>query len=661
MECAQQLLAETFGFDQFLPGQAEVIDHLLSGRSTLAIFPTGGGKSLCYQLPALTFDGVTIVISPLIALMKDQIDFLKSLGVPAERLDSSLSADEARSVTSALRFGELRLLYVAPERFNNERFLQEILRTRVSLFAVDEAHCISEWGNNFRPDYLKLARFAQACRAERLFALTATATPRVAEDICKGFGIPGECVVRTGFYRKNLTVLTTPITAANRDRALLEGLKGHSAGPTIVYVTLQKTSEQVAAYLATAGLPARAYHAGMKDEQRAETQDWFMDSDDGVVVATIAFGMGIDKSNIRYIYHYNLPKSLENFSQEIGRAGRDGETSICEMFVCLDDVCVLENFAYGDTPSRNVIRGLVEEVFSNAGQFDLSLYESSARYDIRQSVVRTLLAQMEINGYLQELTPFYSRYQFQPLASSFEILSKFEGERRQFLTAVFKQVRKTKNWFHIDMDKAAKTIDCSRGRIVRALDYLAEQGLLEVRAEGVRNRFSILRRPGDPCSTPQGQALDRMTDSLYQKALELEAREIGRIGQVIELGSHDGCQVAHLAAHFGERLPRPCGHCSWCLNGQQPATLPAVESTTINERIWRQILDLWHGQDELVKDARALARFACGIISPRLTRTRLSRDRLFGALAHIRFGKVHKRAQTVEKDQSLFPRKKRSS
>ncbi len=644
MERIQQLLTGTFGFDHFLPGQAEVIEHLLSGRSALAIFPTGGGKSLCYQLPALTFDGVTIVISPLIALMKDQIDVLKIRGVPAERLDSTLSADETRSVMLALRSGELRLLYVAPERFNNERFLQAIMHTKVSMFAVDEAHCISEWGHNFRPDYLKLARFARACRAERLFALTATADPKVAEDICEGFSISGECVVRTGFYRKNLTVLTTPITAPDRDKALLGRLKGHPAGPTIVYVTLQKTAEQVAVYLASAGLPAQAYHAGIKNEERTEVQDWFMDSEDGIVVATIAFGMGIDKSNIRYIYHYNLPKSLENFAQEIGRAGRDGEISICEMFVCFDDVCTLENFAYGDTPSRNAIRDLVKEIFSFSGQFDLSLYELWGRHDIRQLVVRTLLVRMELNGYLQELTPFYSRYRFQPLASSSEILSKFEDERRQFLMAVFKQAHKAKTWFHIDLDEAAEAIDCPRDRIVRALDYLAEQGLLEVRVEGVRNRFSILRRPDD---------LNRLTDVLFQNALELEGREIERIGQVIELGSHDGCQVAYLAAHFGEKLSRLCGHCAWCLNGPQPARLLPAEPETIDEGLWKQLLDVWQVQDEPTDDARTLARFACGITSPRLTRTSLSKHPLFGCLAHIRFEAVHIRAQTVEQDLSL--------
>ena len=644
MERAQQLLTGTFGFDQFLPGQAEVIEHLLAGRSALAIFPTGGGKSLCYQLPALTFDGVTIVISPLIALMKDQIDVLKSRGVPAERLDSTLSADETRSVMLALRSGELRLLYVAPERFSNERFLQAIMHTKVSMFAVDEAHCISEWGHNFRPDYLKLARLARSCRAERLFALTATAAPKVAKDICEGFDIPGECVVRTGFYRKNLTVLTTPIAAADRDRVLLERLRGRPVGPTIVYVTLQKTAEQVAAYLTSAELPARAYHAGMRDEQRAEVQDWFMDSDDGIVVATIAFGMGIDKSNIRYIYHYNLPKSLENFSQEIGRAGRDGELSICEMFVCLDDVCTLENFAYGDTPSRNATRDLVKEIFSFSGQFDLSLYELSSRHDIRQLVARTLLVQMELNGYLQELTPFYSRYQFQPLVSSSEILSRFEDERRQFLTAVFKRAHKAKTWFHIDLDEVAEAIDCPRDRIVRALDYLAEQGLLEVRAEGVRHRFSILRRPDD---------LNRLTDVLFQNALELERREVERIDQVIKLGLHDGCQVGHLAAHFGEKLPRLCGHCAWCLNGHQSARLLPAEPGTIDEGLWNQLLGVWQDQDEPIDDARALARFACGITSPRLTQTRLSRHPLFGCLANVRFEEVHRRAQTIVRDPGL--------
>ena len=209
MPTTKEVLAERFGFTSFRPGQEQVVDSLLAGRSALAVFPTGAGKSLCYQLPALLLDGVTVVVSPLIALMKDQIDFLTRQGVDAARLDSSLDAAEVRSVTGRLREGALKLLYVAPERFNNERFLAQLGETKIALFAVDEAHCISEWGHNFRPDYLKLAARARELGAERVLALTATATPAVVADICAGFGIAQRDSVVTGFYRPNLTLLTT--------------------------------------------------------------------------------------------------------------------------------------------------------------------------------------------------------------------------------------------------------------------------------------------------------------------------------------------------------------------------------------------------------------------------------------------------------------------
>ena len=253
MPAPDELLRGKFGFASFRPGQEQVIGHLLAGRSAAAVFPTGAGKSLCYQLPALMLPGLTLVVSPLIALMKDQIDRLKKRGIAAARLDSTLTADENRTLMAALRAGELKMLYVAPERFVNERFREAIQRLRVSLFAVDEAHCISEWGHNFRPDYLKLAQFAKLCHAERVLALTATATPPVLKDICHGFGIVPQCAVRTGFYRANLMVLTTPISTSERDATLVDRLKTRPLGPMIVYVTLQRTAETVAATLAAAG------------------------------------------------------------------------------------------------------------------------------------------------------------------------------------------------------------------------------------------------------------------------------------------------------------------------------------------------------------------------------------------------------------------------
>jgi ATP-dependent DNA helicase RecQ len=281
---SRELLERHFGFPDFRTGQLEVIEALERSGRALAVFPTGGGKSICYQLPALTLDGVTLVVSPLIALMKDQIDFLKRRGIAAARLDSTVAPEEARAVAAAMNRGALKLLYVAPERFNNERFLETLGRTKIALFAIDEAHCISEWGHNFRPDYLKLAQTARDLGAARVLALTATATPAVVRDICEAFAIPPSSAIVTGFYRSNLRIRIQPVTSAERDDALLAHIAADVPGPTIVYVTLQKTAEQIAAKLERAGHPAEAYHAGMESEARDAVQDRWMKSDRGIVV-----------------------------------------------------------------------------------------------------------------------------------------------------------------------------------------------------------------------------------------------------------------------------------------------------------------------------------------------------------------------------------------
>jgi ATP-dependent DNA helicase RecQ len=529
-----QLLKDRFGFAEFKSGQEDAIGHLLAGRSAAAVFPTGGGKSLCYQIPALLLPGLTLVVSPLIALMKDQIDAMVARGIAARRLDSTLSLDEYRTVMDEVRSGRLQLLYVAPERFVNERFCEAIGRTRISLFAVDEAHCISEWGHNFRPDYLRLARFAKLCRAERVLALTATATPQVLADMCRFFEIDPQCAVRTGFYRPNLTMLATPATRDQREAMFFDALRKREPGPTIVYVTLQRTAESLAERLHAAGFPARPYHAGMEDADREETQNWFITSERGIVVATIAFGMGIDKANVRYVYHYNPPKSLENYAQEVGRAGRDGRPSVCEMFFCPDDLNVLENFAYGDTPGLEAVEGLVRAVFANNGDFDVSEYELSSRYDIRFTVVRTLLTYLELAGHLESGTPFYATYQFKPLKTSAEILGHFEGERKKFLADMFRQAKKAKTWFQLDVDEASQKLGQPRDRVVRALDYLAEQQHLELKVAGLRHRFKLLRRPDN---------IAALARSLHEKSQERENREIARLGQVAAVVEHDGCHV----------------------------------------------------------------------------------------------------------------------
>ncbi|MCA1644151.1 MAG: RecQ family ATP-dependent DNA helicase [Chloroflexi bacterium] len=631
---AQTLLAARFGLAGFRPGQRQVIDALCTRGAALAVFPTGAGKSLCYQLPALLFEGITLVVSPLIALMKDQIDYLQRLGIAADRMDSSLSAAEARQVGERLRAGAVRLLYVAPERFNNERFLEDLQRVQIALFAVDEAHCISEWGHNFRPDYLKLAETARAVGAERVLALTATATPSVVEDICAGFKIPVDCAVVTGFHRPNLVLYTTPVSVAERDAALVERLRSRPAGPTIVYVTLQKTAEQVAQRLTRdAGVAARAYHAGMDAQARTAVQEWWTASDDGVVVATIAFGMGIDKANVRYVYHYNLPKSLESYSQEIGRAGRDGQTSIVELLACPADVPTLENFAYGDTPTRAALEAVVAELLAGGPAFDVSVIELSARHDVRQLVLRTILTYLELLGVLHQGTPLYAAYEAKPLVALSELLGRFSGERRQFVAAIFAAAKKGRVWYGFDAAEVATQLNADRQRVVRALKYLEEQGSIELRASAPRLRFT---RADDAAVNVAALVL-----SLEQRFERREAQEVARLQQVLALTEATGCQTAALVGYFGEHLAEPCGHCTWCETGRTGALPPGAPPAAIAQYVDRAVFAaLCTSHSDALGDPRQQARFLCGLSSPAATQARLARNPLFGVLETHRFADV---------------------
>ncbi len=560
-------LSQHFGFSQFLPGQREVIEHLIDGKSAAAVFPTGGGKSLCYQLPSLLFPGVTLVVSPLIALMKDQIDALAQRDIPAVRIDSTLTGAEYQQAVDRLRGGELRILYVAPERFNNERFRELIQQVRISLFAVDEAHCISEWGHAFRPDYLKLARFAEQCGAERRFALTATATEDVLSDICREFRVDEGCAVRTGFYRPNLHLRVTPVEEEERDETLVARLQARPRGATIIYVTLQRTAVEVAGRLTAAGVESRPYHAGLPTEVRTDVQDWFLASDQAVIVATIAFGMGIDKSNIRYVYHYNLAKSLENYSQEIGRAGRDGQTSICESLACSADLQTLEDFILHDTPDAAMVRGLVEHIFGRGKRFHVSVHELSKRFEIGTLVARTLLTYLELDGFLAGGTPQYGEYKFQPRVSSAEILRHFTGEKREFLASLLRQATKARTWFALDIDAATERLNTDRSRIVRAMDYLAEQQWLDLRTAQVRLRYQRNRMPDN---------LQDLADELFDRCLRRQERELDRLQQLFALMHLDACQVNALATHFGEVRDEVCGHCQWCVDQAVVAT-PSIK------------------------------------------------------------------------------------
>jgi ATP-dependent DNA helicase RecQ len=628
----ETLLRERFRLQSFRPGQYEVITALTESGAALAVFPTGGGKSLCYQLPALMFDGVTVVISPLIALMKDQIDALQQLGVAAARLDSSLTEAEYLDVNRRLRAGTLKLLYVAPERFNNERFLEQLGQTNIALLAIDEAHCISEWGHNFRPDYLKLAVIARELGVERVLALTATATPSVVDDICASFRIPRQCAIITGFYRPNLLLSTTPVANERRDQVLLERLSQRTKGPGIVYVTLQKTAERVANILDQAGAPARPYHAGMEDAERVAVQEWWKASSDAIVVATIAFGMGIDKADVRYVYHYNLPKSLENYLQEIGRAGRDGALSMVEVLGSLEDLTTLENFVYGDTPTAESLYRLISDVLNAGPSFDLGIIELSNRYDIRPLVLRTALTHLELLGLLKQGTPFYASYKVRPLVPLETIMARFAEERRQFLQDIFANAYPGRTWYTMDLTQLTEQIGQDRQRIIRALDYLGEQGLAEVKVSNARQRYTRL------VEHPNIEDIARTLGAYFTRR---EAYEIARLQKVIELVSHTDCQTNLLLRYFGEERQRPCGHCSFCKTGLS-VKFPPVETLPPIAAV--PALSGFHTlcktHPEALGHLRQQARFLCGLTSPALTRAKLSRHEHFGLLGDYRFRDV---------------------
>jgi len=630
-------LEQVFGYPQFRAGQEAAINAVLGGRSAAAIFPTGSGKSLCYQLPALLLPHLTLVVSPLLALMQDQLAFLQRHGIAAASIDSAQSREDASAVMARAKAGELKILMISVERLKNERFRNFLQQVPISLLVVDEAHCISEWGHNFRPDYLKLPDYQRQFNIPQALLLTATAPPNVIADMQAKFSIAESDGVTTGFYRANLDLWVEPVSGAAKRERLVQWMGERSGQPSIVYVTLQKTAEQIAYHLNQHGISANAYHAGLPHDQREGIQRQFMSGQLNCIVATIAFGMGIDKSDIRNVVHFDLPKSIENYSQEIGRAGRDGQPSECLVLANRDSLNVLENFVYGDTPELQGIRCVLDELRAAIpeGQWEFMLLPLSDQSNIRQLPLKTLLVQLELRGLIAPRYAYFAEYRFKFLIDPEALLARFEGERQQFVSAIIQTSSRARTWATVNFDALYAQHQADRNRVVKALDYFQEKGWIELESKQMTEVYSVLVSDFDP------QALSQ---ELHRYFTAHEHGEIVRIHAMLALFASDTCLSYRLAQYFGdEQAPQLCGHCSVCAGQvaqlpEPPALLPLVD-----KNVAALCGDFIHRHQAFVGSyppAERLTRFLCGISVPLFTKMKARAIPGFAALENYPYADV---------------------
>ncbi len=625
MSALESKLEALFGFNQFRQGQDQTIQQLLAGHSSLAVFPTGSGKSLCYQFTATQLPNLTLVISPLIALMHDQLDFLRSKGIAAASLDSSQTKEDSQAVMEGVQNGSINILMISVERFKNERFRRFIKQVPISMLVVDEAHCISEWGHNFRPDYLKLPHYQQELQIPLVLLLTATATRRVQRDMAQKFNIYPEHITQTGFYRANLDIELIPAQSDGKIFELKRLLKEVS-GPSIVYVTQQKTAEDIANTLMTEGFPAKAYHAGLKDDVRRQIQADFMSGQTPIIIATIAFGMGIDKADIRLVVHYDLPKSIENYSQEIGRAGRDDLPSRCVMLASLEGLHTLENFVYGDTPQRHEIQNLLGQIKEHTihdeqwhtDQWETQLYGLSNQTNIRSLPLKTLLVQLEMLDAIEPKYSYYAEVRLKWQTDRHAFKAHLPAEMQSTYDAILNGIQYKKIWGTPNFDTMYQQAGVTRGDVLQVLEHLADQNAITLESKGLTEVYQV---------NTQVFHQETLLNQLSQYVEEKESSEIERIATMIRFFQLDRCLNHNLAKYFGDQnAPQHCGHCSVCKGKVLAFAAPTSEKDN-----WQQNLAFYinefvsHMQNKspntLITEV-LVTRFLTGLTQPIFTKVK---------------------------------------
>lgn len=587
-----------FNLRAFRHGQQEVIEAVLGGRDVLCVMPTGGGKSLCYQLPAMAHTGVTLVVSPLIALMKDQVDQLEALNIPVTFINSTISPAEQYDRMDRMVQGEYRLVYVVPERFRSPRFIASAKAADIRLLAIDEAHCISQWGHDFRPDYAKLGYFRKVIGNPPTVALTATATDTVRRDICELLCLKEPEIFVTGFARPNLFYEVTPVSGEqNKKDALLEFLGAHP-GTGIIYTSSRKRTEEVAAFInESTRRRAVAYHAGMAAEDRRMVQDEFMTGGrrhagviplqgNGrkkhaeIVVATTAFGMGVDKADVRFVVHYNMPGSLEGYYQEAGRAGRDGLDSHCLMLFSHSDRFIQEFFIESAYPSRDVVRTVYEYLCSQ-GELLIQRTQMEIREELGLKIGADGIAAceqlLETAGVLERLSASenYATVRVDTdYARLADLVSKNARTRRRVLEALEQIVGPRRNeMVGFSMDQLLAMTDLKQTSVATALRQLNQLPFFTYipafRGRAIR---MIPKNREDAGAAEHGAAENfrpvfpqfHELDVDFEEHEKRKLAEYDRMNRVICFAMGTRCRQQEILEYFGEAESQPCGNCDNC-------------------------------------------------------------------------------------------------
>ena len=575
-------LNKYFGFQTFKTGQQAVIEKVLGRKNTLAVMPTGGGKSLCYQLPALIFKGTTIVVSPLISLMKDQIDDLTNLFIKATFINSSISAKEQEKRIKDTTSGKYKLLYIAPERFRSKKFTQMLKETKIELFAIDEAHCISTWGHDFRPDYLSLKHFIKLMGNPPVIALTATATPEVQKDIVKQLDIPDAQTIVTGFDRENLifSVINTP---AKKDKnAVLKDALRHRHGSAIIYVGTRRKTENVSAYLNSIGVKSSCYHAGIDDSERENIQNKFMNGEIPVLVATNAFGMGIDKDDIRCLIHLDIPGNIESYYQEAGRAGRDGKQAWCILLYSPSDIKLQEYFIAQNHPTKQQVH-MVHNYLINQNENPVSKtreeIKKSLNIEISEQGISSTLRILRKAGAIDLLSRFDNIASVKFRTSPETILKRQKSKLQKTLTSAIMDIGKgdkDADTFSFSFRDLIKSANLKSDQISRTLNNMDKLNLIKY-SSPFRGRSILIKDFNTP--------FDEL-NILWEKMEAQRNHGIKKLHQIIQYATSHCCRRKMLLEYFGEKYEKDlCPGCDVCIGREILEDEPTFEEAayTIQE------------------------------------------------------------------------------